>query len=780
MQHLLLSFFLYFLACQGAWVRNFPCDPQFGIPQVPDTPFWIDSFHGALHTFDGSAALSLSILGVHNESQFMCDYLDLTNFEDHFGFQVLGMPVGRLEHFERQCPLPITDALVPPEGLLFSKYELTYSLFHAHRLQTLAAEISFKGHNGTDIACTWVKITPDIGKTASATITYIPAVITILVGVASYLKHVGDPGNNSLTAWAWTKQGLIWEIILDIASYLQYLQFIFLVGSLTMEYPGFYQPVVSQLAWASLLYWTGPINHGFTYTGIEDGMYVSNSSYGLEHMAQMLGYPQMPDIMLNASINLVILVSALAVISLAILLAIPDTKQVLVSAQVAGRLILAAVLSFFTLPLLSYMSYEFILIGYLPSYRITLVGLTMTFLVYLSYAVTSYFNSQRELGLGNMSSADSSGESHPTRLEKLGQALLHYLPHAIPLIQGIVIGGLQDWGLAQILVIGGCEAIVLISIVMQQRTRILGSMAAWCATVRLVAVMLSIAFVHPPSEAIRQWIGYLILCLHGGVIIFGYLVASLWKLYLALRKRNRSNHPNHTDPDDVSQEFPLRDIPPYLRPNTAKSYSNHSFQNLNLATIPSTIRPGLSSASYFTDFSDAENMITPFSSTPTGVKHYVTDFSVFYRSPRPSSSRRWVSETGSTVTDQSEAQGSINPILGSGSGSGSRPASSSSSASASNSTAESSRSILDELSELPSRPNVDYSTREVDSYYGHRRPVPATDNDKSNSTAALVPTPPLDEGQAHGLSNWAHKAAALMKPTKKEKGFQVVRPRRPT
>ncbi|KAL4924716.1 uncharacterized protein BDV17DRAFT_300878 [Aspergillus undulatus] len=754
MQRLLLSFSLYILACQGAWVRNFPCGSQSGFLQVPDTPFRIDSFHGGLNTFDGSTTLSLSILGVHNESQFMCDYLDLTNFKDHF-----------LKHFKSRCPLPITDALTPPEGLLFSEYELIYSLVHAHRLQTLAAEISFRGRNGTDIACTWVKITPDIGKTASAAFTYIPAIITILVGIASYLKHVNDPGNNSPTAWAWTRQGPIWEIILDIASYLRYLQFIFLVGSLTMEYPGFYQPIVSQLAWSSLLYWTGPINHGFTYSGIEDGMYVSNSSYGLEHMAQMLGFPQMPDIMLNASINLVILVSALVVASSVILLASLDTKQVLINAQAAGRLILAVALSFFALPLLSYMSYEFILIGYLPSYRVTLVGLTMVFLVYLNYAITSYFNSQRELRLRNMSSAVDSGESQPTRLEKLGQALSHYLPHAIPLIQGIVVGGLQDWGLAQILVIGGCEAIILISMVLQQRTRILRSMAAWCATVRLVTVTLSITFVCPSSEAIRQWIGYLILCLHGGVIIFGHLVVSLWKVCLS-----ETNLP---------QEFPLRNTPPHLRPNTAKSHVNHNLQKLSLETLRSTIRPGLSGASYFTDFSDTDNMITPFSPTPTGVKHYVTDFSAFYRPPRPSSSRRALSETGSTMTNQEEASGSMNPILGSGSGSAIASASASASASTSSSIAESSndpsRNNLDELLELPSRPNVDYSTREVDSYYSHGRPVPAT-----NCATALVLPPLVDEEQAHGLLNRARKAAARMKPTRKEKGFQVVRPPRST
>lgn len=110
---LLLSFSLHILACCGAWVRNFPCHPQQRLLQVPDTPFRIDSFHGAVNTFDDSTTLSLSILGVQNESQFLCDELDLSDFEDRFTFQVLGMPVGQLQHFKSRCPLPLTDPLIP-------------------------------------------------------------------------------------------------------------------------------------------------------------------------------------------------------------------------------------------------------------------------------------------------------------------------------------------------------------------------------------------------------------------------------------------------------------------------------------------------------------------------------------------------------------------------------------------------------------------------------------------------------------------------------------------
>ncbi|THC97519.1 hypothetical protein EYZ11_002999 [Aspergillus tanneri] len=210
----------------------------------PHEKFRVDSIRGTFDTSDSSTVLSLAVLGVYNTSRFACDDLNLTGLETSLRFHVLGYPVGQLESFRSECPLPITDTLTPPQGLLFSKHELEYSFGHAHRLHTLAAELSFKAQESVEVDCAAVKVTPYIGIAASAILTYIP------VGV----------------------QGPIWDVTLDIADYLRYLQFIFLAGSLTMEYPGFYQPVVSQVAWSSLLYWSGPIDHGFTWTGVEGGM----------------------------------------------------------------------------------------------------------------------------------------------------------------------------------------------------------------------------------------------------------------------------------------------------------------------------------------------------------------------------------------------------------------------------------------------------------------------------------------------------------------------------
>lgn len=63
-----------------------------------------------------------------------------------------------------------------PEGTLFSKYEILYSIGNAHRLQTVVAESSFRTRDGFELDCVAVKITPEIGTAASVVFTYLPAV----------------------------------------------------------------------------------------------------------------------------------------------------------------------------------------------------------------------------------------------------------------------------------------------------------------------------------------------------------------------------------------------------------------------------------------------------------------------------------------------------------------------------------------------------------------------------------------------------------------------------
>lgn len=82
---------------------------------------------------------------------------------------------------------------------------------------------------------------------------------------------------------------------------------------------------------------------------------------------------------------------------------------------------------------------------------------------------------------------------------------------------------------------------------------------------------------------------------------------------------------------------------------------------------------------------------------------------------------------------------------------------------------ESPSNLLDILSEIPNRPQVDYSFREADLFYGIQR-------DEDVTPEQLDPTINEQPQKTAFYSSWAGRVTSLLKPKPTESGFQVVRP----
>ncbi|CAG7919252.1 unnamed protein product [Penicillium olsonii] len=751
------------LACQAAWVSKFPCssvdyDPLEG-------PFRIDSIRGTLETSNGSTVLSLSILAIHDIARFDCNDLDLPRLEDSIRFHALGVPFGAITSLSSNCPLPIASTLRPPDGFLFSRFELLYSFNHPHRLQTAVADLSFRTHDGHELDCVVPRITPDIGTPASVVFTYFPAAVMVLVGIASWTKNRNDESAWSTLFGSRVAQSVLssaWKVILELADYLRYLQFMLLAGSLTLDYPGFYQPVISQTAWSSLLYWTGPVDHGFTYTGVEDGLYVSNRSYGLDYMSQMIGFPTMPDIMIDAFINLVILVFAVFVLSLTLYLAMSQFGRSFHLSLVtwdAGFIFFGMILSFFSLPLLAFLSYELILIGYLPNYRIFLVAVSMAIIVYANFLITRHVNIRREPS--DISSPDAAlPSSRLARCLQIAHKYLgQYLPASIPLLQGIIIGGVQDWGLSQALLLMGIEIVLLLHLTISLRERIIVSIPAWCGIARLFIVCLTLTFAISKNEVAKEWVGYVLLCFHGIVIIFGFLCVAVWRLTQAISKKARPSSRVQSSGRSDSNSFTLSyqgQHPPSVRSEGSGFPLNRIKKNRHKPGFSTSDEPenpeilGKSSSSSNGPGGSADQFPTPHHP-----KHYVTDFSAFYRQPRQSSLPPSHKETPSSSGASKISYDGVGEN------------------SCSDTSSSEPRDSFDELMEVPIRPEVDYSVRESDAYY----------RVSANGLVAPTPNPAELAEETHrdrgSMRGWVARTAEMWNPPKKEKGFQVMRPPRP-
>ncbi|PYH48433.1 uncharacterized protein BP01DRAFT_420920 [Aspergillus saccharolyticus JOP 1030-1] len=173
---------------------------------------------------------------------------------------------------------------------------------------------------------------------------------------------------------------------------LQFLQFIFLTSCITLPYPGFFRAIIGQLAWSSLIFRNWPVTHGFAYPGVENGLYATNTTWGLEEMTQLLGGTTISDLWVNAIVNLLFLI-----VGIVVLVQFPFgfqwaprifrrrqavelsdlQEESLTQFQRTGWSFLRAVLDHFLLPLVTFSTSQSILASWLPAYRTFLAVATV-------------------------------------------------------------------------------------------------------------------------------------------------------------------------------------------------------------------------------------------------------------------------------------------------------------------------------------------------------------------------------------------------------------------
>lgn len=446
-------------------------------------------------------------------------------------------------------------------GYRVFSFDVEYQLEHGHKLQTLTAEYEFRTTAGRQLECAAAKITPYIGTAYIVVFTLVPAGVMALVGAAAWQTHAAELGVDHFVDFSSalvSHQGPVWETIMDMGVYLRHLQFVFLSSSLSIEYPGFFQPVTSNAAWSSLMFWRGPYDGGLTWPGTEQGVYVSNGTFGMNHMTMVLGYPRIMDFMFDAFLNLAVLIVALIVILCVVhwLASRSNPRPSALSGIHTRKLAYMSVevcLSLFSFPLISYMSNDLMLMGYLPNYRVGLIALTMLILLYVHFIITRPFlRSRRRIGLSN----DAQSTSRQSfNLSRAFQTFLSYMPHFMPLLQAVAVGALQSWGVVQVIVLFVAEIAILMHTTMAKNVlfRFSRLQTALLSASRLITISILIPMALLEGEAMRQRIGYAILCLHGVVILVGFPATSIRRLYLIkvlhrkLSSRRQGDEPIDTE-----------------------------------------------------------------------------------------------------------------------------------------------------------------------------------------------------------------------------------------
>ncbi|KAK0369800.1 integral membrane protein [Colletotrichum limetticola] len=635
-------------------------------------------------------------------------------------------------------------------------------------LSTFHTTLHLEGNDSEEISCRQANITPALSSTVTAIVTYSTWAIflfVLLVGIlrSTYSTPIALDDEDD------EEQRSIRTVLPNVGDCLQYLQFIFLTGGLSLRYPGFYQPVVSHLNLFSL-FMNGPVTHGVVYDRVEDGIYVLNGTYGgtygLELMTQIAGAPMTMDTWLNMVVLMFIIAFGVAMVLEVVWFMKRSHDLDSEFSRSAGGMrytasrVLRGILSYFMFPLAALSFYQLDNASILPAYHtsmaVALILAMMAAFIWLIRKIPT-----RSLGVLVFDSTKRYRQLRAVDDARRRDGTFIFVLFALTFVRGAAVGGLQISGPAQLAVLGACELVLLASIAGFQAysTFSIGSIAA---TIRLCSLIFLVAFLPGLATpiSVKSAIGYLLLAVHGGMLLLGFFVPALCELsklvkgwwtaprpeiyglrQLRRREVSRTNlasmytssMPDTSYPEPNVVESPNAG---YLRP-TYRSDSPSTMHLASSTTSSRYFRPPRSSAS----ISSVENPRSLGSS--------------LYTTSTPSRT----TSTSTTFIDKHSVQRSESIV---------------SPSRLSESTEEESRSTSQRSPTRPSDGPLgprwnDYSFREADLYYNVPRPPPV---ERASEELPRPPAPRPSFRSSSGL--WARVTG---QSGTGEQGFQVVRPR---
>ncbi|CAK4031770.1 hypothetical protein AC578_1519 [Lecanosticta acicola] len=687
------------------------------------------------------------------------------------------------------------------------RFTIQHDFGSSYAFSTISTTVHvISGDTGApDVACISAQISPDLGPNIAGLLTWLPAAILILKGIATLSAAIWSPwGTSDVFKWSSNygrDEDLLRLVTPGFGDCLQYIQFVVLTGSLTLQYPGFFQPAVSQASWSTLLFNESYVTGGDGRVSLIDGLYATNATYGLTKMSQYIGMSAAQDIWACMAIWLV-------VIAVAVVVAIQigffcrwafrairniqeeDLRQKNVPFTLGN--IIRLVFNYFILPIVALSLFQLVISTHSPASVVACaVVLLLIMIVWAAFILRVIFRTKpRAMLFDDLTTVLLYGPLYNTYSDSAAPFAL--IPVFITFMRGVAIGAVQPSGIAQIIILAICEVILVLTLngfrPFQGQTS-MNLYHTFFALARLATILLMIAFVPTlgVTEAPRGWIGYIILLIHACVLVFGFFLNSAQTIIEVIARSLGAGHdaqngairgsvlnwrtlkkrPNRTEADRasmMSSAAMLRDTEGNAGYGTRSRSISASSQQL------------LNRMSGFENFSSAnENLTSPdpdssngfntMTSSANGKSVIATkaDGENYYRPPRP---RKATVDAMSNPGIKTRS-GADFPYQDSPTPGHARDASYDSGAFGSPQPAYF-RARHDSAEDA--NRNTDYAVREVDQYY--RGPAL---NDQPSRKLKTGPADP--EGPASTAQTWFQRMVFGVKGKKKDqsKGFEVVR-----
>lgn len=450
-----------------------------------------------------------------------------------------------------QCPLaPAFDVDRYNRSDIFNlpAFSVDHDFYSSYSFATFASTMRIVSGEeiGTTLGCISTSITPDLGSSLKAALRFLPMAILLLVAIATIFAATCSPwGSWDLFRWSSNygrDEDLIRLVTPGFGDCLQYIQFIVLAGSLNLQYPGFFQPVVSQASWSVLMFNQSFVSKGNGTQSLIDGIYFVNGTYGLSRLGEYVGMADDSDIWAGMAIWLLVIIGIITILSQIYFVA-TWAYQTLNNQRGDGQPrgkqwpfhagnIVRIVFNYFMLPIISLSLFQMVVAGRSPASVVaTAVVLLLLVLCVCAWIFWMIFTTRPRAHLfDDMPTVLMYGPLYNTYSDDA--APFAFIPVLLTVMRGIAIGAIQPSGIAQIIILAICEVILILTLHAFRPFQSNTSMNAYhtfFSVIRLATSLMMVAFVPAlgVTESQRGWIGYAILLMHGFVLVFGFFLNSL-------------------------------------------------------------------------------------------------------------------------------------------------------------------------------------------------------------------------------------------------------------
>jgi hypothetical protein len=408
------------------------------------------------------------------------------------------------------------------------------------------------------------QITPALGSRIENLLTWLPAAILILKGLATLSAAIWSPwGSADIFRWSSNygrDEDLLRLVTPGFGDCLQYIQFVVLTGALTLNYPGYFQPAVSQASWSVLLFNESFVSQEPGTQSLVDGVYRVDGQYGMTKMSQYIGMATPSDIWACMAIWLLVIAVAVVVLCQLGFFGRWIYRQVTNTSEedlrkknlpfTIGNLN-RLVFNYFILPIVALSLFQLVVAPGAPTSVLACAAVLLVLVIVAAGLILRviFKTKPRTLLFDDMPTVLLYGPLYNTYNDSAAPFAL--IPVFITFMRAVAFGAVQPSGIAQIIVLAICEVILILTLngfrPFQGQTSM--NLYHTCfATVRLITVLLMIAFVPSLtiSESPKGWIGYVILLLHACVLVFGFFLNSAQTLVEVLARALGAGGDSHS------------------------------------------------------------------------------------------------------------------------------------------------------------------------------------------------------------------------------------------